>query len=310
MYGVLVVRNPPSPSVLRARMLIADRFQRLLAKTKFTLPEIERYQTHVAGVARRLETSFKLHERIRIGSAARGSAIRQSSDVDLMLVLRMSELRWGDHLVSSFTTLDRVREELQSRFWNTELGRDGQAIVASFQDGQYAIDIVPAGFSGIENKMPIYLIPDGYGGWMTTSPQTHNTFLARANLRSAGKLTHVAKLIKYWRWCRTPELPLSSFHVEMLLAGDGLTEGAKSYAECLVDLFDSLRSRDCRALQDPFRIAGLISAANTAAKLNRVVAAVDFSADHARAALLAEREGSTIEAIRQWNLVFNCGFPT
>src|SRR6266571_3746454 len=110
MYSITAaVCNLPSPGVLRAKSAIADRFQRLLTRTQFTEQEIQRYQTHVTGVARRLETSFRLHQRIPIGSAARGSAIRQSSDVDLMLVLKMNELRCGDRLVSSFTTLDRVR---------------------------------------------------------------------------------------------------------------------------------------------------------------------------------------------------------
>lgn len=296
--------------VLRARSWIASRFQRILTRTQFTDHDRKQLDTHVNGVKRRLETSFRTHQQLLIGSSARGSAIRQSSDVDLMLVLRMPELRRGDRLVSSFTTLDRVRQELESRFWNSELGRDYQAITVQFRDGQYAVDVVPGGFWGIENKIPLYLIPDGAGEWMTTSPRTHNAYIGRANLRSGGKLRNVARLAKYWRWCRTPELPLNSFHVEMLLASTLLADGAKSYGQCMYELFDSLRARRCRGLQNPLGFGGVIAVANTDAKLDKVFASVDFSAEHAGAALLAESEGEMTEAVRQWNLVFNGGFSS
>lgn len=298
--------RPQQGTALLARAHVAQRFQRLLASLQFSAVDVTRYNSHMASVTTRLATAFHLNKPLVIGSAARGSAIRQDSDVDLMSVFKMAELRCGDRLVSSYTLLNRVRQELQDRFWNTDLGRDGQAITVRFRDGQYSVDVVPAGFWAIENNSPVYLIPDGTGNWMKTSPRTHNAYIAGANLRSANKLKYVAQLAKHWRFSRG--LPLNSFHVEMLIATTRICDGAKTYAQCMTDLLDTLRDRACRGLQDPKRIAGLLPAANTDAKLDKLFAAVDYSAKHARAALRAEEQGATAEAIRQWNIVFNDGF--
>jgi signal transduction histidine kinase len=42
-------------------------------------------------------------------------------------------------------------------------------------------------------------------------------YIREADVRSGGKLRHVAQLMKHWRECRSPRVPLSSFHIEMLL---------------------------------------------------------------------------------------------
>src|SRR5258708_40351400 len=119
-----MIRRPPRSTLFPYTTLfrsvwIASRFQRILTRTQFTDHDRQHLETHLNGVKRRLETSFRMHQHIPIGSGVRGSAIRQSSDVDLMLVLKMPEIRCGDRLVSSFTILDRVRHELESRFGNT-----------------------------------------------------------------------------------------------------------------------------------------------------------------------------------------------
>ena len=293
----------------RARAAIAWRFQILLGRTAFSAADSLIYAAHIQGVMKRLESSFLANSRIPIGSGTRGSAIRQSSDRDLMLVLKRTEARWDGRLTSSTTVLNRVAGSLRLRFPNTAVGRDGQAVVVGFRDGRYPVDVVPALFDRIDNKIAIYLIPDGYGGWLEASPLVHNRFIARANLSSAGKLKNVAKLVKFWRWCRTPELPLSSFHVEILLATEAVCSGAKSYSSCLYEFFELMTSRECRALRDPCRVSNLIAAANTEAKCDRLYAAVQSSAEHALKALIAEQSGQAMDAVRQWNLVFNGSFP-
>jgi len=294
---------------LRARAAVTRRFQILLSRTAFTQADVKTYTAHWNGVTQRLKASFASNRQLLIGSAARGSAIRQSSDLDLMVVLRKAEAQWGGRLISSETVLNRVADALRARFWNTGLGRDGQAVVVDFGDGQYPVDVVPAIFDRVENKIPIYLIPDGCGGWMETSPAVHNRFIALADQASAGKLKNVAKLVKYWRWCRTPELPLSSFHVEMLLATERICASVKSYAQCLFELFHLLSKRECRTLRDPLKISGFIYAANTEAKRERLNAAVRTSTVHAAKAVLAEQGGGGMDAVQQWDIVFNGRFP-
>ena len=246
---------------------------------------------------------------LAIGSFVRGSAIRHYSDLDLLLVLTIREVRWGNSYKSSYTVLNEVRAQLQSRYQRTEVGRDGQAVVIEFADGAHPVDVVPGFFSRVTNKIPVYWIPDGGGEWIETSPMTHNRYIRIEDTRSAGKLKNVAKVIKLWRVCRSPEIPLNSFHLELLLAAVGTCLGVKSYSQCLFDTLRLIDARDCRALQDPLGISGLVKAANTESKLERLRTSVANSYAHGVRAIVAEEEGDTQEAVRQWDIVFNGNFP-
>ena len=294
---------------VRARVVVQARFQKLLQRISFTAATRLRSETHREGVTRRLRSSFVTNRILLIGSSARSSAIPQASDTDLMVVLRVQEARWGDKLMSSSTVLDSVRNQLQGRYRMTEIGRDGQAIVIDFGDGERAVEVVPAVFEGFRNNVPLYLIPDGQGDWMATSPEHHNRYIAKANARSGGKLKNVAKMIKYWRTCRISGISLSSFHVELLIADTGICSGVKTYGHCLFEPFRLLSTREVRALQDPLGISGLILAAKTNAQRERTLAAVNDSLAHATKALLAEQADKTDEAIHQWDSVFNGCFP-
>jgi hypothetical protein len=83
-------------------------------------------------------------------------------------------------------------------------------------------------------KRPLYYIPYGNGWWRLTSPEIHNGYIALMNQESGGKLRAVAQLFKFWRVCRELAIPISSFHIEMVLASEGICNGVKSYAECMM----------------------------------------------------------------------------
>lgn len=57
--------------------------------------------------------------------------------------------------------------------------------------------------------------------------------------------------MKFWRQCRTPGVPLSSFHIEMLLATSGICDGPKGYAACITELLQLLAQRECQGFRDP-----------------------------------------------------------
>jgi hypothetical protein len=115
--------------------------------------------------------------------------------------------------------------------------------------------------------------------------------------------------MKYWRECRTPRVPLSSFHIEMLLASEGICAGVKSYAACVTETLQLIAERECRALQDPLGIAGHIRAVQTEAQRESSLASVRYSRDHAKDGCLSDYAGNTNEAWRQWDIVFNYTFP-
>lgn len=282
----------------------SSRFHLLLSQINPTARERQVFEKHRKSVKARLTSVFPAYQVETFGSYSRGSSVRASSDIDLMLKLRAGERRWGDYRKSSATVLNNVRLELRGRFTTTVIGRDRHAIVISFAGG-HRVDVVPAFYGGQgAHSNPIYQIPDSRGGWMDTSPQAHNRYLRGENASSLGKLINVAKLIKFWRTRRKVHVPLNSFHLELLLAEAGLCRGAKSYERCLHESFALLAIRGCRALVDPLGISDPVQAANTEAKRKSVQRAVERAVDQSYRALVAEDNGKVEEASRLWHLVF------
>lgn len=289
-------------------MSISQRFSTLIQRIQPSTAEIAAAKQHLATIQTRLETVFDLSNCRVTGSFARETSISGFSDIDLFAVFRKTNFTWGGRLISSTRALDNLRKELLARYPNTAIGRDVMAITIGFSDGQ-RVDVVPALFDSMhDGRWPIYLIPDGAGGWMQTCPALYDAYIAQANTQSGGKLGYVAQLMKFWRECRSPRIPLSSFHLEMVLASEEVCKGIKPYSECIRDLLRSLTNRECRAIRDPYSIAGNIPAVRTEAQRGTSFASVRNSRDHANSAVSAET-WDTAEARRQWDIVFNNRFP-
>lgn len=291
-------------------MSISASFQTLITRLTPSPTELTRAKGHAESVRSRLQSSFNLKKFLVVGSHSRDTAIRWYSDVDHFAVFSRDDFRWGDGYKSSNTVLDNIRGDLTQRFKQTPVYRDGPAVVVSFGQGDYSVDVVPAMFWEMHEKnWPIYYIPDGNGGWLRTSPELHNKYIWDADQRSGGKLKRASQLVKYWRECRSPRIPIASFHLDLLLASQRVCEGAKSYAQCLTEAFGLLARRECRALQDPLGVSGNVSGVKTASQQEAACRAVIHAYDHASRALEAELTGKQQEARRQWNIVYNNEFP-
>lgn len=267
--------------------------------------ELSVAESHRTSVRRRLFNSFETASTPVMGSHARGTAIRLHSDLDVLLILRKNEVKWGDRVVSSDTILQRVKDDLQSRYPFTTVRRDVMAVALDFGNGKESLDLVPGLFSRFASSRPVYRIPDGAGDWMETSPAAHDQYFATQHVRSGNKLRKVSQLIKWWKHARQPAMPIRSFYVDMLLAGEGLCLGAKTYGKCLCDFFEAVVQRECAGYVDPCGIAGRIALAPTSAQRDTAFRAAVYARDHARWGLAAEIRGDHVEANRQWSLVFN-----
>lgn len=271
--------------------------------------ELKKAASHLLTVRTRLNKSFDISKFNRIGSHTRKTAIRWYSDMDVMVVLRRNEAKWGGSIVNSSTVLRKIREDLEDRYINTAIRTDEQAVVVSFGQGQHSLDVVPAIFHTLDlKKGAIYWIPDGSGGWIETAPDSHNRYFSKAVERSGNKLPKVVQLIKWWKYSRANSIPLNTFHVDMLLASSDICVGIKSYAQCLYETFNLLAQRECRGLQDPLGISGVLYAANTRPQIETLSTSVNHALLHSRSALVAEAAGDFYEANRQWNIVFNGQF--
>lgn len=290
-------------------MTISESFQLLLSRIQPLDSELEAARQHLSTIRTRLETEFEVSKCTTIGSFARGTNIGGFSDTDLLAVFRKTVFTWGDALINSDTALEKVRVALAERYPNSDVYKDGIAIAVSFCDGRH-VDVVPGVFDSMyREKWPVYLIPDNAGGWMQTCPSLYDAYLSSANTEGGGKVIYVAQLMKFWRECREPRIPLSSFHIEMVLAYEEVCKGVKSYATCLLEILRSLARRECRAIRDPYGIAGNIPAVKTASQRERALASVVNSRDHAESAINADSWNDINEARRQWDIVFNGKFP-
>lgn len=290
-------------------MTINESFQLLNSRIQPTENEVAAARQHYATIRTRLETEFEVSKCIAVGSFARGTSIHDFSDTDLLAVFRKTVFTWGDNLISSDTALEKVRVALAARYPNSNVYKDGIAIAVSFSDGQH-VEVVPGVFDSMyKDKWPVYLIPDNSGGWMQTCPSLYDAYLFGANTQSGSKLLYVAQLMKFWRECRDPRIPLSSFHIEMVLAYEEVCKVATTYADCMLEILRSLARRECRAMHDPYGIAGNIPAVKSASQRERSLASVISSRDHAASAVYADSRGDFNEARRQWDIVFNTKFP-
>ncbi len=249
----------------------------LVARIEPRPSEFASAEGHLATVRSRLLRSFDMANIVRIGSHARGTAVRSYSDLDVLAVLRRNEAKWGRRIVSSETLLSRVREDLKERFQSTHIRADQQAAVVGFAQGRQSLDVVPALWGRFSAKRPVYSIPDGYGGWLETSPEAHNRQFRIANLRSARKLERLCRLMRWWKFSRAQPIPLQTFHTDILFAVEDACVGAKPYTHCLYSAFRLLATRQCRALKDPVGIAGNIPAAKTDAQREVLMDAVEYA---------------------------------
>ncbi len=289
-------------------MTISDAFKSLLTRIAPLQSEIDAAERHIATIRTRLAETYTLKGFVRAGSYSRDTFIRGSSDVDMFAVITRDDARWGRDYMSSETVLNNFRRELAARFPFTGVSRDVHAIVVRFADCQ--VDVVPSFFAGMTSaNRPMYSIPDGRGEWMKTSPAHHNAYIQQADESSRSKLRGTAQLLKFWRECRQFPVPISSFHIELVLASESTCRGIKSYAECLTEVLQGLAQRECRGLQDPLGISGLVPAVKSTARREQALDSVKYSRDHAKLALLAERQGDLREAHRQWDIVFRGYFP-
>lgn len=289
-------------------MTISDSFLELIRRIQPLDSEMLAARQHLATIRARLENEFEVSKCFPIGSFSRCTSIRGFSDTDLLAVFRKPVFTWGNSLINSDTALEKVRVALAERYPNSSVYKDDIAIAVSFSDGRH-VDVVPAMFDSMyREKWPVYLIPDNAGGWMLSCPSLYDAYIGDANTQSGGKLLYVAQLMKFWRECRSPRIPLSSFHIEMLLAAEEVCKGVKSYSDCMLALLRSLAARECRAMRDPYDIAGNIPAVKTANQRERSLASVANSRDHAASANAAAVYDIN-EARRQWDIVFNGQFP-
>jgi len=247
-------------------------------------------KSHRSSIQARLNATIGIHRMFEIGSLRHGTGIWQYSDADYLVSLK------GDKPSSPWTTLNKVKEELQGRFPGTSISIRQPAVVCKFPDG--VVEVVPGYVSGRG-----YWIANPAGGWMESHPEEHNEYVNTVNRKHNGGAKTLARQLKIWKYLRN--VPISSCYLEMRAAH--YLEG-KSVYEPFSDLYLSLGKMylaDLASMNDPSGLGSRFGACSSEANRTKALSKLGTAVVRAGKARDFESNGQHAQAIEQLKLLFN-----
>lgn len=262
---------------------------------------------HRATIKASIEKIYTLQYFFQSGSSGNSTDIAIYSDVDYMAMVPTKELK-----INSNTLLIKIRDQLSATFPNTGVHIRSPAVVVPFGvNGSETTEITPGDFRKFVNRVAVYEIADGNGGWLKTAPKAHNTYVTNINISNDFKLKPFIRFIKAWKYYNNVDL--ASFYLEMRAAKYVESYcSSNSKLDYLVDLlyfFKELKSVGLSQLQDPTGVVGYISPCNTEIKKDNALLKIDTAVSRLEKALEATKNGDTKQAFVWLGLLFNNRFP-
>jgi hypothetical protein len=269
-----------------------------------TATETSAAKSHRATIEACLKNNFEITRFFRTGSFGNGTSVRNFSDVDYFASIPNRYLT-----ANSDSTLRKVWRALDERFPQTEIGIRTPAITLPFgTDASESTDVVPAEcVSKDQNENLIYEIPDRSGGWMRTSPDAHNNYVANVDVNLGHKVKPLIRFIKAWKYYRN--VPLYSFYLEMQVARYASRESSIIYSIDVRNVLKLLWDNQLAAMQDPTGISGYIYPAFSEAMKADALSKISTALTRAEKAREAEEDGRVSDAFDWWDLVFADSFP-
>lgn len=144
-----------------------------------------------------------IKEHFRFGSSTRGTILPRSmdeqSDIDYMIVFAQN-----DSVPQTY--LNRLRAFLEKYYASSDIKQSSPTIVIELNHIKF--DLVPATVTWLGALQ----IPNGSGGWMTTSPNDFNSVLEEMNQKHSFLIKPTIRLFKYWN--ARSGFPFQSFEME------------------------------------------------------------------------------------------------
>lgn len=284
---------------------INDGFQDFHTKLTPNLTESDASKSHRASIEACLKNNYDLRNFFRSGSFGNGTSISGYSDVDYFASLK------GDILKeNSASTLRLVKETLDNRFPTSGVHVSCPAIVLPFgKNKNESTEVVPADYiRQTDQGHNVYDISDCKGGWMRSSPGTHNAYVTGINKSLGYKVKPLIRFIKAWKYFNN--VSISSFYLEMRVAKYCSGEKSIVYSYDLVRIFSLLYTIELASLQDPTGISGYIVPTWSDAKRDDALSKISTALTRAQKAVEAEKAGKISDAFYWWNLIFDNRFPS
>jgi hypothetical protein len=132
-----------------------------------------------------------------VGSVGRNTAIKGSSDLDLIFDLPNEVFKKYDNYESKGQSalLQEVKKILKDRYPKTDLRGDGQVVVIEFTN--YTVELVP-GFKQSDEKFKYPDTNDG-GSWKKTDPLPEQTESINFNNDTNGNFFNACHMLRAWK---------------------------------------------------------------------------------------------------------------
>lgn len=283
---------------------VDEGFRTFLGWLTPTGGDTDRAKRHRSSIEDCLKRNFGITRFFRIGSFGNGTSIHNHSDVDYLAEFPKRHVD-----ADSATFLRKVCRVLDARFPRTGVKVDAPAVLVPFgSDKSEWTEVVPADRMG-ETKLgfPMYDIANGSGGWLKSSPESHNKYVADTDSGLSSKVKPLIRFVKAWNFKH--DVGISSFYLELFVTKYAAGESAIIYSMDVQRVLGRLKDSGLVPFQDPRNISGEVSAcegflARWSAQ-EKVAEAYEWACK-AREAENAER---TAEAFRWWDKVYAGSFP-
>jgi predicted nucleotidyltransferase len=241
--------------------------------------------------------SYSLTQYRLIGSYARGTAIRDFSDIDIMLVFQNTTTPAQLESQPLLAGIRRILE--QSTDSSIHIFELQEVVQVEYPSGLH-FDILPA----LKNDSQSYLIPDGMNGWRVTDPDAQMRYFRTQDTASRIRLPEFTRGLKYWN--ATHGQLIRSYHLESIAAHFG-PHLDTDYTIATHDIFQKLSRTVCIA--DPVGRQGELSSYLSTSHRNSVTALCREAAARALMALKAQASQDHDGALAAWASVYGPRFP-
>lgn len=181
-----------------------------------------------------------------VGSVGRSTAIKDSSDLDIIFNLPNSVYkRFNDYETNGQSALlQEVKTVMQESYPKTKMRGDGQVVVIEFTN--YTVELVPA-FLQSDNRFK-YPNTHGGGSWKHTDPTKEQDECANCEERSNDNYYNFCHIIRSWK--NTIGFEFGGLLIDTLVYNhfsgnsDYSDKGYTDYLTILQNLFDYLKGLD------------------------------------------------------------------
>lgn len=245
---------------------------------------------HRAAIEARLDAYLGVNELFEIGSLRHGTGVWRYSDADFLVSLK------GERPISPWTALNKVKDQLQTRFPTTTVVIRRPAVVCKFSDGD--VEVVP-GYPHANG----YWIANPADGWMLTHPKAHNKYVTDVNTRHNGAVKKLVRQVKVWKYKRN--VPVSSCYLEMRTAKHMANETAYVPLWDLYLTLKKMRDAELAAMNDPTGLGSRFGACSSETNRLDALSKFDTAVSRAHKAKDYAAAGDQANAINQLKMLFN-----